>query len=116
MRDTGPEFPKRNPGRHVVVWRGTLAQKKPTRGSGLGLPIVRGLVELHGGTFTLKSKVREGTEVIVVFPPERVMNACPASATETGAHGTRAPAATPATPIHLKPQAPVPLREKRGTR
>ncbi len=36
---------------------------------------MRGLVELHGGEFTLKSKVREGTEVTVAFPPERVMDA-----------------------------------------
>jgi len=32
---------------------------------------------LHGGEFKLLSKVREGTEVIVIFPPERVMNALP---------------------------------------
>ena len=51
------------------------AQKNADEGTGLGLPIVRGLVELHGGEFTLRSKVREGTEVIVAFPPERVMNA-----------------------------------------
>jgi two-component system, cell cycle sensor histidine kinase PleC len=57
--------------------RGTLAQKNAEEGSGLGLPIVKGLVELHGGTFTLKSRVREGTEVIVIFPPERVMDALP---------------------------------------
>jgi hypothetical protein len=42
------------------------------------LPIVKGLVELHGGSFTLKSKLREGTEVIVIFPPERVMDSLPA--------------------------------------
>ncbi len=30
---------------------------------------------MHGGTFTLKSKLRVGTEVIVTFPPERVMSA-----------------------------------------
>jgi two-component system, cell cycle sensor histidine kinase PleC len=30
---------------------------------------------MHGGTFTLKSKIRIGTEVIVTFPPERVMSA-----------------------------------------
>jgi two-component system cell cycle sensor histidine kinase PleC len=32
---------------------------------------------MHGGTFTLKSKVRIGTELIVTFPPERVMAALP---------------------------------------
>ena len=30
---------------------------------------------MHGGTFTLKSKLRIGTEVVVTFPPERVMSA-----------------------------------------
>jgi two-component system cell cycle sensor histidine kinase PleC len=30
---------------------------------------------MHGGTFTLKSKIRIGTEVIITFPPERVMSA-----------------------------------------
>jgi two-component system, cell cycle sensor histidine kinase PleC len=39
------------------------------------LPIVKSLIELHGGTFSLKSKLREGTEVVVTFPPERVMTA-----------------------------------------
>jgi two-component system, cell cycle sensor histidine kinase PleC len=52
------------------------------------LPIVKGLVELHGGTFTLKSKLREGTEVIVIFPPERVMNASPAMGEENIGSGT----------------------------
>ena len=62
--------------------RGALAQKNAEEGSGLGLPIVKGLVELHGGSFTLKSKLREGTEVIVIFPPERVMDALPPVAEE----------------------------------
>ena len=57
--------------------RGTLAHKTAEEGTGLGLPIVKGLVELHGGTFVLRSKVREGTEVTVRFPSERVMNVLP---------------------------------------
>ena len=45
------------------------------RGLGLGLPIAKSLVDLHGGTFNLKSKLRIGTEVVVTFPPERVVTA-----------------------------------------
>jgi signal transduction histidine kinase len=41
------------------------------RGTGLGLPIVKGLVEAHGGTFTIESEVDIGTRAIVSFPPER---------------------------------------------
>jgi two-component system cell cycle sensor histidine kinase PleC len=78
VKDTGPGIPEEEiPIVMSSFGRGALAQKNAEEGSGLGLPIVKGLVELHGGTFTLKSKVREGTEVIVVFPPERVMNALP---------------------------------------
>jgi two-component system cell cycle sensor histidine kinase PleC len=78
VKDSGPGIPEDEiPIVMSSFGRGTLAQKNAEEGSGLGLPIVKGLIELHGGTFTLKSKVREGTEVIVVFPPERVMNALP---------------------------------------
>jgi two-component system cell cycle sensor histidine kinase PleC len=78
IRDTGPGIPEDEiPIVLSSFGRGSLAQKNADEGSGLGLPIVKGLVELHGGEFILKSKVREGTEVIVVFPPERVMNALP---------------------------------------
>ena len=55
--------------------QGTNAIKSAEQGTGLGLPIAKNLVDLHGGTFTLKSKLRVGTEVIVTFPPERVMSA-----------------------------------------
>jgi two-component system cell cycle sensor histidine kinase PleC len=34
-------------------------------------------VDVHGGTFKLIGKVRQGTEAIVTFPPERVMDALP---------------------------------------
>jgi two-component system cell cycle sensor histidine kinase PleC len=76
IADTGPGIPEAEiPVVLSSFGRGSMAQKNAEEGTGLGLPIVRGLVELHGGEFTLKSKVREGTEVIVSFPPERVMNA-----------------------------------------
>lgn len=58
--------------------RGSQAIKNADQGSGLGLPIVKSLVELHGGAFRLASKLREGTEATAIFPPDRVMYAMPA--------------------------------------
>jgi two-component system cell cycle sensor histidine kinase PleC len=78
IRDTGAGIPAEEiPIVLSSFGRGSSALKNADEGSGLGLPIVKGLVELHGGTFTLRSEVRVGTEVIVIFPPERVMDALP---------------------------------------
>jgi len=44
-------------------------------GTGLGLTLTRSLVEMHGGSVTLDSKVGEGTKVTVTFPRERVVGA-----------------------------------------
>jgi two-component system cell cycle sensor histidine kinase PleC len=78
IKDTGPGIPEEEIAVVMASFgRGALAQKNADEGSGLGLPIVKGLVELHGGQFVLKSKVREGAEAIAVFPPQRVMNALP---------------------------------------
>jgi len=38
-------------------------------GTGLGLPLVKSLVELHGGRFELDSRLGEGTTVRAYFPP-----------------------------------------------
>ncbi len=40
-------------------------------GVGLGLPISKALVELHGGALLIASEPRKGTVVTVVLPPER---------------------------------------------
>ena len=78
ITDTGAGIPDNEiPVIMASFGRGSLAHKNAEEGTGLGLPIVKGLVELHGGTFALKSKVREGTEVTVVFPPERAMTVLP---------------------------------------
>ena len=40
-------------------------------GTGLGLPITKGLVEAHGGTLTIDSRAGHGTMVRIVLPRER---------------------------------------------
>ena len=42
-------------------------------GTGLGLPLTKGLVEMHGGTLKITSELGEGTKVTVRFPSERVI-------------------------------------------
>jgi len=40
-------------------------------GTGLGLPMVKALAELHGGTLKLLSRKGEGTTAIVHLPDRR---------------------------------------------
>jgi two-component system, cell cycle sensor histidine kinase PleC len=75
IKDTGPGIPEDEiPIVMSSFGRGAHAIKTAEQGSGLGLPIVKGLVDLHGGSFVLKSEPREGTEVIITFPASRVMD------------------------------------------
>ncbi len=42
-------------------------------GTGLGLPLTKALVEMHGGILDLQSQVGVGTTVTVRFPAERIV-------------------------------------------
>ena len=76
VKDNGPGIPEDEiPIVLASFGQGTNAIKSAEQGTGLGLPIAKNLVDLHGGSFTLRSKLRVGTEVLVTFQPERVMSA-----------------------------------------
>ena len=52
-----------------------LAMTAPSeQGTGLGLPIVRGLIEAHGGKFVLESQHGKGTRAIVHLPLRCVLD------------------------------------------
>lgn len=74
IKDTGPGIPEEEiPIVLSSFGQGSIAIKSAEQGTGLGLPIVQALVNMHGGKFELKSKLREGTEVIATFPKQRVL-------------------------------------------
>ncbi|MGD0192442.1 MAG: ATP-binding protein [Rhizomicrobium sp.] len=58
-------FERFGQGRHDI----TQLQK----GTGLGLPIVKGLAEAHGGRVSMESRLGEGTSVTVWLPASRVL-------------------------------------------
>src|SRR6185437_6580676 len=72
VRDTGigiaPEDIPRALERFSQV-DGRLSRKYD--GAGLGLPMAKQFMELHGGTLELASTPGAGTQVLIAFPPSR---------------------------------------------
>jgi two-component system, cell cycle sensor histidine kinase PleC len=81
VRDDGPGIPESEiPTALSAFGQGKLAQTIAEGGAGLGLPIVQGLVKLHGGSFAFNSRVGQGTDITVRFPRQRVMHPQPSAA------------------------------------
>jgi len=78
VRDTGPGIPKEEiPKVMQAFGQGSLAHQTAEGGTGLGLTIVKNLIELHGGRFELRSELRKGTEATIYVARQRVMSSLP---------------------------------------
>ncbi len=81
IKDNGPGIPEEEiPVVLSAFGQGSIAIKSAEQGTGLGLPIVQAILAKHDGQFVLRSKLREGTEVIAILPATRVMQSLPAVA------------------------------------
>lgn len=49
-------------------YRGTNAKTQGTKGTGIGLAIVKEIVEAHGGTVRVRSEPGQGSEFTMVLP------------------------------------------------
>ncbi len=75
IRDTGPGIPEDEiPIVLSAFGQGSIAIKNAEQGTGLGLPIVQALLDKHGGSLNLRSKLREGTVATAIFPASRVLS------------------------------------------
>lgn len=78
VSDTGPGIPKEElPKVMQAFGQGSLAHQTAEGGTGLGLPIVKSLMELHGGSLELVSELEVGTEATIYIPAKRVLRAVP---------------------------------------
>ena len=80
VRDTGVGIPEDEQDRLFTrFFRSSTATSLAIQGTGLGLVIVKQIVEQHGGTIAVTSAPGQGTTVTVTLP------ACAAAAQESGA-------------------------------
>jgi signal transduction histidine kinase/signal recognition particle receptor subunit beta len=71
VKDDGIGIPEQEqPHVFETFWQGGNVLAGKRRGIGLGLAIAKRVVENHGGTVRLRSRVAEGTEVTVELPQE----------------------------------------------
>jgi two-component system cell cycle sensor histidine kinase PleC len=75
VKDNGPGIPSHEIEHAMSAFtRGSLAAKKAIDGAGLGLSIVKGIMDLHNGKIQINSTYGEGTEVVCSFPSRRVLS------------------------------------------
>jgi two-component system cell cycle sensor histidine kinase PleC len=118
IADTGIGIPKEALSRLGCPFEQVESQLTKTyHGSGLGLAIAKSLVQLHGGTMKLRSKVKAGTVVRISLPRAAMeiatAKAAPASASEKSPSPRLAsPAAAPQPRKNRVRRQPEPSRAK----
>jgi len=72
VSDTGVGIPENEVGQIFEPFQqGHATRRHGERGTGLGLPLVRAIIKLHGGTISVHSRVDIGTTVTLRFPVRR---------------------------------------------
>ncbi|HEY5585850.1 MAG TPA: HAMP domain-containing sensor histidine kinase [Ruminiclostridium sp.] len=71
VKDTGMGIPPKDlPHIFERFYRADKSRNRMTGGTGIGLAIVKAIVEAHKGSVTVKSDLNKGTEFIVILPKQ----------------------------------------------
>jgi len=108
VRDTGPGIPEDEIPKVLQAFgQGALAHQTAEGGAGLGLAIVQNLIELHGGSLSLRSELRKGTDATVLLPGYRVLRAmAPLQPLGQETHRLKEMAPRPPRPARLRAKGP----------
>lgn len=69
VRDTGIGIPKGEQKRIFErFYRVDSSRSKTIKGTGIGLAVVKHIIDIHHGTVTVESEVGDGTTFIIRFP------------------------------------------------
>jgi signal transduction histidine kinase len=75
VADTGIGIPPEHIGRVLEPFeQADSSLSRQHQGTGLGLPLVKAIMEAHGGTFELTSTPGAGTGATITFPPQRLIS------------------------------------------
>ena len=86
VNDTGAGIPEEKLNEIFIPFSRIEENNALASGSGLGMFVVKGLVELLGGNIAIRSKAGEGTSVTVVIPAERSLKEIPKGAKKIMIH------------------------------
>ena len=74
VSDTGSGIPREDIPKVMELYgQADITLTRDKEGTGLGLPLTKRFVEMHGGVFELNSEPGVGTDACVIFPTERVL-------------------------------------------
>ena len=73
VEDTGVGIPEEDFDKVLAPFEQAENAFVQSEGTGLGLPLAKSFVELHGAKFVLRSKVGKGTIITMIFPAGRVV-------------------------------------------